>query len=205
MGLQPAEAEATALTSGSSRLFGIWLVRLNRLAVSSARRERDTPQLVRSTRVYLAVIALVAAVFAAAPDMLAFWLPGHYVRPLVDFAEWVYSVQIVSFLLSPCFFFAVLYIYGKRTARYFGATYLVAVVFLFLGSVLGFAVYLSSLPLLGPSSVVLGGQFWPTGAFEMVSSALGQVFVGFAALSLASLRAGGTLVSPGRGSDSSTP
>ena len=150
-------------------------------------------------------MALIAIVFAVAPDMLAFWLPVHYVRPLVEYAEWVYFVQIFSFLLSPCLFFAVLYVYGGRTARYFGTAYPGAILFLFLGSVVGFAVYLSSVPLLGPSSVESVGPLWPTLPFEVFSSGLGQVFVGFTALSLASLRVGGTLDAPVRDSDSSAP
>jgi hypothetical protein len=148
-------------------------------------------------------MALIALVFAAAPNLMAFWLPMSEFRPGAEPYVWVQMIQVTYFLISPCILFVVLYIYGKRTARYFGTTYLMAFLFLFLGSGLGYAVYLSSLPLLGVPHAAFSDQFWLTAAFEMVSSGLEQAFVGFAALALASLRIGSVLSSSGRGSSPS--
>ena len=107
-----------------------------------------------------------------------------------------FSVQVLfqianlaEFLISPCLFFTILYFYGKRTTCHFSESYLTAILFLFMGSALGYAAgILLPVPLLGEGVSFLDSTFWLEFASGIVFVSVRQALVGFSALGLSYLR-----------------
>ncbi len=97
--------------------------------------------------------------------------------------------EIATFLMSPCLFFVALYIYGKRMAQHFNEGYLGAALSVFLGSCIGYALYICSIPLIegGPSALSLLSSF--DAVFGILTTGVQNAFIGIAALALSHLRA----------------
>ncbi len=149
-----------------------------------------------SRRNYLAVIALLGIAFGALPNLFEFEFQLKVVPHLLNVGD-VTSLQTISliegiltFLISPCLFFVVLYLYGRGRAPSFRENYLGAIVTLFLGSALGYAIYtFTLLPLFGGEVGALNYLFWLEFAFGLVSGGLQSVLAGVAALGVSYLRA----------------
>ena len=142
---------------------------------------------------YFVVIALVAAAMSALPGLLAFELLTRLVVPYFrnDISSqtfWIQALGSSSNLISTGLFFVILYFYGKVTRPYFADSYLRVILSLFLGSLLGYAVYLSSFEIFQWLSPYLSNQFWASISLQAVNEGLRNAFVGFAALGLSYLR-----------------
>jgi len=143
----------------------------------------------QSKRVYLDIVTLVGLAFASLSNILSFELQLELFPWFSDPRAGGQLAVLVTFLIFPCLFFATLYFYGKRTTSQFSEGYLMVVPLLFIGSTLGFALFLASIPTLESRAVVQDGAYWLQNALSMVSKGLEYAFAGFAALSLAHLRA----------------
>lgn len=155
----------------------------------------------QSRSMYSAVVTLIGLAMGLLPSLVTIELELHVVIPYASqnpISTPLLLFQIVevgAFLISPCLFFVILYLYGRRRARLFNENHLRVIPFLFFGSALGYAVFMSLLPLIEGEAPVLNTTFWFGFAFGLVSEGVRDAFVGFAALALSYLRAG-NLASP---------
>jgi len=102
---------------------------------------------------------------------------------------WIQAFGSSSFLISPGLFFVILYFYGRMTPNYFADSYLRVILFLFLGSILGYVVYLVSFESIQGQNPIFSNLYWFSISLGALSESLKNVFAGFTALVLSYLRA----------------
>ncbi len=150
----------------------------------------------QSNGTYFIVLALVGLCMGLLPDLLLSELIFRVVIPaeahsLSAASMWSDLSDVATFLFSPCLFFTVLYLYGRRTARHFDEAYLRATASLFVGSAVGFSIYVLVSPYLDIGAAALNLSSSPDFAFDAVSEGVRDAIVGLAALGLAYLRSRG--------------
>ena len=148
----------------------------------------------KSKSTYFVVIALVAAALSAFPGFFYFELISHVIVPFFrnDISSqtfWIQALGPTSNLISPGLFFVILYFYGKVTRHYFADSYLRVILSLFLGSLLGYAVYLYSFEIIQGQIPYQSNLFWVSISLQAMTDGLRNAFVGFAALGIPYLRA----------------
>jgi hypothetical protein len=146
-----------------------------------------------SRKAHLAVIFLIGLAFVALSNISMFDFEVQALRGYLGAGSYFQTVfetrEIATFLMSPCLLFVALYFYGKRTAQHFKEGYLGATLSLFLGSCVGFVLYICSVPLIegGPSALSLLSSF--DAVFGILTTGVQNAFVGIAAFALSRLNA----------------
>jgi hypothetical protein len=145
-----------------------------------------------SKRTYFAVITLIGLAIGLLPNLFTVELEVHVIIPYeigsVSYVPVLFDLlDFATFLISPCLFFAILYLYGKRTVHHFSENYLRVILLLFFGSALGFAVYMVSWPYLEGVSRVFNDTFWLGFVVDVVTEGFRDALIGFAALGLSYL------------------
>ena len=155
----------------------------------------------QSKKTYFTVVTLIGLAMGLLP---AFFTAELELRVIIPYEIqspftaplWLFeTVNFAAFLISPCLFFVIFYLYGKRTTRHFNRNYLRVIPLMFFGSAIGYAVYIFSVPYIEGVTSVLNGTFWFGFVYGIVSEGVRDALVGFAALGLAHLRVGNLLTS----------
>ncbi|MGP8124582.1 MAG: hypothetical protein ACLQEQ_01780 [Nitrososphaerales archaeon] len=149
----------------------------------------------QSKRTYFVALTLIGLAMGLLPSLFTLELELHVIIPYeiqslssASSAPVLFEMlDFAAFLISPCLFFVIFYLYGKRTARHFDESYLRVIPLLFFGSALGYAVFMSSVPYVEGVVSVLNGTFWFEFVFGLVSEGIRDALVGFAALGLSYL------------------
>lgn len=146
-----------------------------------------------SKRAYLAVIFLLGLASVAVPSISVYYYEWQALRGFSGLSSNFQTVseiaETASFLMSPCLFFVAVYIYGKRTARYFSGGYLGVALSLLLGSCVGFTIYVLLTPYIEGLPMYLSVFYSFDFAFSAISTGARNAFIGIAALALSHLRA----------------
>lgn len=170
----------------------VWNNQLTRTAAETEPSAETAQQIGQSRRTYFAVITLVALVMIALPNIFIWEFEVHVIIPYASQSgsstDILTLTSYLAFLISPCLFFVILYLYGKRMARHFSDSYLKVIPLLFLGSALGVGVYFVFLLFNSGGPAILNGTFWIAFSYSLVSESVRGVFVGFTALGLSYLR-----------------
>jgi uncharacterized protein YacL len=153
----------------------------------------------QSRRTYLIVIILLGLAIGALPGLVSFELQVHVFNDFISqnpasVQDVILAMDFLIFLVSPCLFFAIFYLYGRRTARWFKENHLEVILSLFIGSVLGCWVYYLVIAFL----VGWGIPFIWQIVFDTIDRGFWGVFVGFTAMALSHMRVGDKPTAPDR-------
>lgn len=157
----------------------------------------DTVQPIgRSKRTHFIVITLLGLAMGAFPGLFSLEFQLHVINYYIN--QDPASIQVLIpvmdfaiFLISPCLFFVLSYLFGKRTAQHFRENYLEVVLFLFLGSALGSGLYFVVQAFVGWGVPII----WSI-VYEIMYIGFWGVFVGFTALALSHFRVGSLPTAP---------
>lgn len=171
---------------------------MSRLAIGTESSADSARPVGQSKRAYFAVITSLGFAVGLLPGLFQYEFQLHVLQSYetqsnagAALFQWDVAQFVIAFLISPCLFFVIFCLYGKRTSRHFDESYWRVIPLIFLGSALGMAVLVLSEYYVGASVLVPNGGIWfeyELDAFEVVSVGVSAAFVGFAALGLSYLR-----------------